>query len=626
VAVTAVLGLLLALSIRQVGSLDIGFHLKAGQWILSGHGWPRNDPFTFTLADHAYVDTSWGFQVLAALAHRLAGPAGLVAFQVVTVLSTFGILWRTCRLAPVDPAVLIVLLLLGTLASELRFEPRPELVSFVLLATTLHVLHRHALGLASPLWLLPVLFLVWANIHALWVLGFVGLGAFCLGLLIHHRRLDRRLLAWGAASLAATLVNPYGIRGVLFPIQLLSRFRQGNIFADTIGEFVSPLSLHLPAELPFYPVSAIGAFRALAILALPAAAVALAKRRAWCVLVLVAYLLLAVAMIRNVPLFVVGGLPVIAWGLPVSTWPLRWRVACACRCLLERAVVVAVAIVAAVLLLRVVHDAHYVSARRPDRFGWGWNTADLPVEATRFALDAGLRGRMLNELGLGGYLMWALPEPVFIDGRLEVVGEQFFTYYLEALNSEKGLEACVQRYGIQWVVFRYASNPRLLSHLSGDARWQLAYFDSVAAIFVRASPEARRYVEPTLPATFTPRRPIDLASLPGFGDYARDIGFGHFLAGLWRREILPKEPRNRGIFHYVRGELDLAQVQFARAIRESRGAYDELYIDLGTTLLRQGKVGDARRCYLIVLENDPDNELARARLAELAKERAGRPR
>src|SRR5262245_60469791 len=50
-----VLSLLVLLAFRQVGSLDIGFHLKAGERLLAGDGWPRTDPFTFTLSDRPYI-------------------------------------------------------------------------------------------------------------------------------------------------------------------------------------------------------------------------------------------------------------------------------------------------------------------------------------------------------------------------------------------------------------------------------------------------------------------------------------------------------------------------------------------------------------------------------------------
>ena len=71
VALGLVLVLIGLFALRQVSSPDIGFHLRAGNYILSGNGWPPNDPFTYTVTDHAYLDTSWGYQVLLALVERM---------------------------------------------------------------------------------------------------------------------------------------------------------------------------------------------------------------------------------------------------------------------------------------------------------------------------------------------------------------------------------------------------------------------------------------------------------------------------------------------------------------------------------------------------------------------------
>src|SRR5262245_44619057 len=65
-ALIAVFLVALILSLRELGSPDIGFHLKTGDYILAGHGIPRTDPFTETMKGHRYTDTSWGYDVLVA--------------------------------------------------------------------------------------------------------------------------------------------------------------------------------------------------------------------------------------------------------------------------------------------------------------------------------------------------------------------------------------------------------------------------------------------------------------------------------------------------------------------------------------------------------------------------------
>jgi len=266
----AVLGLsfllLALLATRQVGSLDIGFHLKAGERILDGHGWPRTDPFTFTVPDHPYVDTSWGYQALAAVVHGTCGVNGLVFLDVALILAVFALLYRSARLAPVDPAALVLLLLAGGIASEMRFEARPELLSWTFLALVLHILHRHALGLRSPLWALAAIHLVWANAHSLFVLGWAALACSLAGTWLETRRVDRALLGWGLASVAVAFINPYGWKGVAFPFTLATRFQEQNVFSQSIGEFISPFALKFSEQFPFYPRVPIVLFRILAAL------------------------------------------------------------------------------------------------------------------------------------------------------------------------------------------------------------------------------------------------------------------------------------------------------------------------------------------------------------------------
>jgi tetratricopeptide (TPR) repeat protein len=283
------------------------------------------------------------------------------------------------------------------------------------------------------------------------------------------------------------------------------------------------------------------------------------------------------------------------------------------------AVLGAAAGVSLLLGLRVWHDAYYIASRRPDRFGVGLNRAVLPADAAAYATRARLDGRMLNHLNFGGYLMWALPEPVFVDGRLEVIGEAFYEHYRSALASPEALEAAVARYAIGWIVFPYKTNPQLLGRLSRDRRWRLAYFDHLAAIFIRDGPQASAKVEPaTLQATAGEPPPLPhVAELPGLGGGPRLAGVRQRWSSLLARERFPEEPFSHGLFHYFRGEPRRAAPQFALAVRASGGAYYEIYNNLGSALFRLGRWKDAAACYRVVLEDAPQNEVARKRLAEI---------
>ena len=606
------------LSLRQLAGHDLGFHLKAGNYILGGNGWPGNDPFTFTVTDRIYIDTSWGYQVVLALLERAFGAAGLVLFHAGLVLAAFALLWATARLHRVRPLPLALLLLLAGLAAEPRFEARPELWSHLLLTLLLYLLHRHRARGDVPLWTLVPLFLVWANSHSLFLLGWAVLACFVAGSLLRDRRLDRGLLKWSAAAIAVTLVNPYGWHAPLFALSLSTRMHATNLFAQNIGEFQSPLSQVVSEQLQFFFLPA-GSFYLLALLALAALLPLWKERRYTCLLLTLVFLPLSFSMIRNTPLLALTCLPGIAWALsaiPRVGWSPRWETA---RVRAGRTAVVLLIVACLLLSLRVVTDAYYIGARRQDRFGLGWNRLALPLDYAAYADRVDLRGPGLNHLNFGGYLIWARPDPVFIDGRLEVMGETFFEQYREALASPEGLEACVARHGIRWVVLPHRLRPDLVRGLSRDPRWRLAYVDHLAVLFLRDGPGAEALVDASVQRlTPSSRAPVNGSRLPGLGGPPRASRVRRWWSGLWSRQEYPTRPLAMGVFHYSRHEARPAEVQFAEAIERSAGAYPEIYNNLGAVLLEQRRFEEAGECLEIYLSELP---LYRGKARVAARER-----
>jgi len=621
--------LLALLAARQVGSLDIGFHLKAGAFVLEQHAWPRTDPFTYTLRDHPYIDTSWGYQVIVALVDRLGGAPGLVLFHAALVLAVFGLLYRTARLRPVDPDLLVVLFLAGALAAEMRFETRPELLSWLLLAAVIHVLERRACGRSAPLWLLPIILMAWGNMHGLFVLGWVAMAAYLLGTSRDGRWPDRALLRWTLLALVAPIVNPYGWRGLLFPFTLATRLNAQNAFAQSIGEFVSPFAITATDQFPFVPWAPLAGFWSFAVLSALGVVRAPAGRRLHAWLLWLPFMALAAKMMRNLPLLVVATLPLAAAGLTFAGRSAAGRAAAAQRApgsfglRIRRAALALTMATSIVIGLRVVTNAYYIATRREERFGLGWNRIALPIDAARFAVDAGLGGPVFNHLNFGGYLMWALPVPVFIDGRLEVVGEGFYAAYRAALSSPDRLETLAQRYGVRWMILPYTINPRLLGQMSRDARWRLVYFDHLAAIFVRAGTPAggpgagigAAAGAPSLPdpAAAEPVVAVDITTLPGLGPLPRPGAARRWLDGLVHRQRFPAETYNRGLFHLFRNDLPRAAAAFAAATAASGGRYYETYNNLGAVLHREGRTAEAGACYRVVLEDRPGQVIARQR-------------
>lgn len=97
----------------------------------------------------------------------------------------------------------------------------------------------------------------------------------------------------------------------------------------------------------------------------------------------------------------------------------------------------------------------------------------------------GLRGPVLNSEGFGGYLVFS-GIPTFIDGRVELYGEDFLSRYIGAeRGDESALTALLEQYGITWTLFIPEQGAvGRLDHLRG---WRRVYSDDYAVIHTRES-------------------------------------------------------------------------------------------------------------------------------------------
>ncbi len=635
-ALTMVFLLVAILGARQTGSLDAGHHLQAGKGILSGQGPPREETLTFASSGHEMIDTSWGYQALAALAHITAGPAGLSLMHAAAILATFLLLGLTARMRSADTLVLAALLLLGALASEPRFEAGPELLSWLLLALTLWLLHRYAALMEEArsadapgragriLRALPLLVFVWVNVDSLFGLGWLAMGCCVAGLWLASRRPDLRLAAWSGGAVAATLIHPNGWRGVAASLGLAGSSTLEPL-AGSANASASPFQLLLTGPMPPYPRAAIACYLILVLLSLAALPGAIRQRRLWCLLLWIAFFALSARSARNIPLMVIACLPWMAWASGAAgifdedARMARWRLGARRARTLLTGLAAALTFVTLILTLRVATDAHYIGSRRLARTGLGWNRLILPVDAAEFAARVGLdRVRVLNHASFGGWLRWSLGSQVYIDPRL-AIDEALERRYEASLGSVAARDSEVLRFGIGWIIFPYASEPKLLLDLTGDPEWALAYVDHLSAVFVRVGAEARSWMDPSLVSVFDARsaapRPEEL---PGLGSGEPPGPLRAWLSGIWRRQHYPVQDRNLGFFHYTRGELQHAAARYALAIARSGGAYYEIYGDLGSSLFHLGEFRLAREALRVVLSRDPHDPLATRRLEEMA--------
>jgi hypothetical protein len=130
-------------------------------------------------------------------------------FRAALVGLTFGLLFEACRRRGLDLRRAAWLALAAFIVSAVALSLRPQLIGMALLALTL-LLVADRRGHPRRLWAIPLIVLVWANVHGSFFLGPVVLGLAWLEDLHDRVPNPHRLLAIAVVAAAATLVNPFG--------------------------------------------------------------------------------------------------------------------------------------------------------------------------------------------------------------------------------------------------------------------------------------------------------------------------------------------------------------------------------------------------------------------------------
>src|SRR6266498_2810854 len=150
---------------------DFWWHLATGRAIITQGAIPVIDSFSYTQAGQPFFNQGWLAQLLMYGMYQLGGSPLIYIAQELVIALAYGLLLRLCLLRTGQVQLSVGLLLLTTL--PLSFDNwlvRPQSYAFPLFAGFLSILTEYRLGGKNRLWLLPLLMVLWVNIHGSFVL------------------------------------------------------------------------------------------------------------------------------------------------------------------------------------------------------------------------------------------------------------------------------------------------------------------------------------------------------------------------------------------------------------------------------------------------------------------------
>jgi hypothetical protein len=412
--------------LKGIQDPDYFWHLETGEWIAS-QGLPDTDPFSFTYRGewtlHEWLGQLFIFQLDSALGPSLS----LVVFGLIPPVAIATVAVALARRDVPSRAIVAATILCGAVLIP-YVTIRPQVISWLLLAALIALLLEVRPKRTWPLLAVPPLFILWANVHGLYVIGLGVLALFAAFTLLGRTELAGRRWAvagTGAAALLASAVTPAGPAGLLYPLRYVDA---GDWGLANIPEWQSP-SFHDLVQLP------------LLALIIVLAVIGRVRGQGW--LFTIAYLSIVGALIanRNTPVAAVASLPALAFGLA----PLvrrREQTLDPARRVVEAAAVGAV-VVGALLLLPSTPGAHGVSL---DRY---------PASAVA-AIEADSGTRVLAEYGWAGYVIHELADDgalVFVDGRNDMYPEEILDAYSTVRAANPGWTELVERHGVNLMLF-----------------------------------------------------------------------------------------------------------------------------------------------------------------------------
>lgn len=419
---------------------DLGRHIKLGEIIFKTHSVPTTNLFSYTNPNFPFINTHWLFEVIAYFFNQTIGISWFLYLKIIIILFA---VWLTIRkksylLLPVGFIFLHVL--------RERLDLRPEIFSFLFTALTLYLLKKR-----KALFLLPVIQLVWINTH---IYFFVGLVLQVIFLISFRKKI---FLIIFALSLAFSLLNPNGLNGVLYPLNVT-----GN-YGYTI---VENQTMFLLESINFTDKNFLFVKIIFAIIALSLFVGYKRKTLNLLNLLLIAFGSgLALLNVRGFPYLIFICLPPVLENFSETKF--------------NKFLILLTAVLLFLESFLYLNGDYYKYTNSPNEV-----KLTLPESAKKamdFVLANNLSGPIYNNFDIGSYIIYrSYPTyKVFIDGRPEAYPKEFFRQIY--------IPAKYESFDFKTIIFSHTDQTpwgkAFLNSISKDKTWNLIFLDDFIVIY-----------------------------------------------------------------------------------------------------------------------------------------------
>jgi hypothetical protein len=386
-----------------------------------------------------------------------------------------------------------------------RTDLRPELFSFLILSIFLVILYKTRERYTPLIFLLPLLELLWVNLHIYFFIGIVVFILFLVDFFLERRRQlvtreSKLIVISFLLTCLAALINPHGITGALYPLHVFQNY--GYSIEENQTIFFLQANFH-KATIPFFELSAFLLFASLFL--------TLKRARLIDWLLAVCFTLLGALAIRNFPLFVIAVFLPFSYSVSQLGQKIKASLPADKQ---QLATILTISGISLALLLQIKDRVSLFPVTAAYERG--------AEQAVTYYQKEHLPGPIFNNFDIGSYLAYRLypGEKVFVDGRPEAYPASFFQNVYIPMQQDPGIFRKVQKkYGFRSILFSHTDQTpwgeEFIAWIIKDPSWHPVYLDDTMIILTKASGEKSLQDDPALLAPYR-TSPLSLRKLAHF--------------------------------------------------------------------------------------------------------------
>ncbi len=479
------------------GEDDLFWHMSTGRYIAENGIIPQTDVFGWFTEGWKWIPFEWLWDLTAFIIFTNTSYIGLYVLTILLAISTFFVLYKFIVGSGVSPVIAVIILVIASLGVKYRIGLKPQMFSYFFLAITVYLTAAFKYLKINPkfLFFIPLVFLLWGNIHMgviaglgyLLIFYIFEISSFLKNKVKEENKENRKIFFVITlvliSSFIAVLLNPHGIQTYIYAIS-----HTNMKMLDEVYEWYSPFSENYLGKVFIYVyiLFLAGIY--------PVTRYSLRKKDYFPLIVVSLFAVHSLRAVRFTTDYILLSIPFIIIAF-INHGLLSEKIK---KIFTENRmnIIYITGLLLVILILLIPGNSLFRFIGFNSAFGIGIYEPAFPVKMFDYIKEkkiAELGEKPFQTFEYGGFFLWNFPgRKNFIDSR-NLDDSVYFTFK-KIFNKNPGFEKLINDFGIDYFIIHQpllTANPNLMkntviAYLENNKNWKLAYWDDASMLYLKS--------------------------------------------------------------------------------------------------------------------------------------------